>query len=102
MTGLPSVQLLCWVAFILSSSLRWVHDRGHPPADADAGVDFIAFGGTARVAAVEAWEMGSIWQPSPRSKAKAAAVGFAQEQDIYQPLIAAPPAAVPSVVGVSA
>ena len=80
------------------------HDmgRGHPPADADAGVDFVAFGGTARVAMVEAWEMGTIWQPSPRAAAKAAAAGTANGQEMYERLIAAPPAAVPSVVGVSA
>jgi hypothetical protein len=54
------------------------------------------------VAAVEAWEMGTIWEPSPRVRAKAAAAGVAHENDIYKPLIAAPPAAVPSVVGVSA
>ena len=76
--------------------------RGHPPADADAGVDFVAFGGTARVAMVEAWEMGTIWQPSPRAAAKAAAAGAANGKEMYERLIAAPPAAVPSVVGVSA
>ena len=43
-------------------------DRGHRPPDADAGVDFVAFGGCAQVARVEAWEMGTIWQrasPAP-------------------------------------
>lgn len=36
--------------------------RGNAPRGADAGVDFVAFGGKARVAQVEAWEMNSIWQ----------------------------------------
>lgn len=31
--------------------------RGHPPQDADSGISFIAFGGTARIAAADAWEM---------------------------------------------
>ena len=44
--------------------------------------------------------MGTIWEPSPRARAKAANV--AHGNDMYKPLIAAPPAAVPSVVGVSA
>ena len=36
--------------------------RGDAPKGADAGVDFVAFGGKARVTQVEAWEMNSIWQ----------------------------------------
>ncbi len=35
--------------------------RGLPPPDADAGIDLIAYGGTAKVERLEAWEMGSIW-----------------------------------------
>ena len=82
-----------------TTSLPWFCGRGHPPPDADAGVDFVAFGGTAHVAMVEAWEMGTSGSPSPRAAAKAAA---ANGKEIYERLIAAPPAAVPSVVGVSA
>lgn len=36
--------------------------RGKAPRGADAGVDFVAFGGRAKVVTVEAWEMSSIWQ----------------------------------------
>jgi hypothetical protein len=36
--------------------------RGDAPKGADSGVDFVAFGGKARVKQVEAWEMASIWQ----------------------------------------
>lgn len=36
--------------------------RGDAPRGADSGVDFVAFGGKARVTRVEAWEMSSIWQ----------------------------------------
>lgn len=38
--------------------------RGTPPPNADAGIDLIAYGGTARVERLEAWEMGSIWRSS--------------------------------------
>lgn len=36
--------------------------RGLPPTGADAGIDFISYGGTAHVQRVEAWEMRSIWK----------------------------------------
>jgi Glycosyl hydrolases family 32 C terminal len=36
--------------------------RGVPPPNADAGIDLIAYGGTARMERLEAWEMGSIWR----------------------------------------
>ena len=36
--------------------------RGDAPRGSDSGVDFVAFGGKARVSHVEAWEMNSIWQ----------------------------------------
>lgn len=31
--------------------------RGHPPEDAVSGISFISFGGTARIAAADAWDM---------------------------------------------
>lgn len=36
--------------------------RGDAPRGSDSGVDFVCFGGKARVSHVEAWEMSSIWQ----------------------------------------
>ena len=37
--------------------------RGEAPHGADAGIDLVSFGGSAKVVAVHAWEMSSIWQP---------------------------------------
>ncbi len=36
--------------------------RGHPPDGADAGIDFVAYGGSAEVKRAEVWEMRSIWK----------------------------------------
>ena len=37
--------------------------RGEAPKGMDAGIDFVAFGGSARVVHVTAWELSSIWKP---------------------------------------
>lgn len=40
--------------------------RGEAPRGADAGIDLVSWGGMARVPAVHAWEMASIWRrPDP-------------------------------------
>lgn len=36
--------------------------RGYPPDGADAGIDFVAYGGSAEVKRAEVWEMRSIWK----------------------------------------
>ena len=36
--------------------------RGYPPDGADAGIDFVAYGGAAEVKRAEVWEMRSIWK----------------------------------------
>lgn len=36
--------------------------RGHPPEDADAGISFVSYGGTANVKRCNAWTVKSIWK----------------------------------------
>ena len=36
--------------------------RGHPPEDADAGISFVSYGGTANVKKCSAWTVKSIWK----------------------------------------
>lgn len=49
--------------------------RGEPPG-ADAGVDFISFGGALEVASLHAWELDTIWKaPQARRRSLAALAG---------------------------
>ena len=36
--------------------------RGSIPPEEGAGLDFVAFGGTAIVASMRAWQVGSVWK----------------------------------------
>lgn len=36
--------------------------RGYPPEDADAGISFVAYGGTAEVRKCQVWALKSIWK----------------------------------------
>lgn len=36
--------------------------RGYPPEDADAGISFVAYGGTATVRKCQVWALKSIWK----------------------------------------
>ncbi|KAK9810230.1 hypothetical protein WJX72_007025 [[Myrmecia] bisecta] len=63
--------------------------RGHPPRGADAGIDFVAYGGTAKVDRVEAWEMRDIWTRDFNAE-KAA-----MYDQVYEPVTAVMPVAAP-------
>ncbi len=64
--------------------------RGHPPPGADSGIAFVAFGGTARVAAADAWELGTIWRENLEEIAPAAAPPPAGKQPAKQPAVPQP------------
>lgn len=53
-----SLEIFTGNGEVLSTRLS----RGHPPRGSDAGVDFVAFGGNARLKTMRAWEMSTIWQ----------------------------------------
>lgn len=63
--------------------------RGYPPPGADAGIDFVAFGGSATVHRWQAWEMRTIW------KRELKAHDMASFETIYEPIIAAMPIGSP-------
>lgn len=53
--------------------------RGEAPQGADAGIDLVSFGGSAKVVSVQAWEMGSIWQTE-----KQRLLGIAPSSDVFE------------------
>lgn len=52
------IEVFCGSGEVLSTRVY----RGVPPKGADAGVDFVAYGGYARLARVMAFEMNTIWK----------------------------------------
>ena len=61
--------------------------RGQP-SEPDPSIEFISFGGTARIHHVEAWEVSTIWQPQ-RSMSRR---GFTdEEENVWDPLEALMP-----------
>jgi hypothetical protein len=73
---------------------RW--RRGQPPDGADAGVDFVAYGGAARVERVEAWEVGSIWERHVPLADAAIGDVLSSYKELYEPLAPAVPLVSPA------
>lgn len=65
--------------------------RGHPPEDADAGISFVSYGGTANVRRCTAWTLKSIWQRDFQSRDQAVF------ETIYEPVTAVMPMGSPVV-----
>lgn len=63
------IEVFCGSGEVLSTRVY----RGIPPKGADAGVDFVAYGGSARLARVMAFEMTSIWKSDVQAQVRSVA-----------------------------
>ncbi|KAL3140314.1 hypothetical protein ABBQ38_004579 [Trebouxia sp. C0009 RCD-2024] len=66
--------------------------RGHPPEDADAGISFVSYGGTAHVKRCNAWTVKSIWKRDFQPHEQASVF-----ETIYEPVTAVMPMGSPVV-----
>ncbi|DBA96005.1 TPA: hypothetical protein ACH3X1_001510 [Trebouxia sp. C0004] len=64
--------------------------RGHPPEDADAGISFVSYGGTANVRKCCAWAVKSIWKRDFQPHEQASVF-----ETIYEPVTAVMPMGSP-------